>query len=193
VFGIVLPDWAVVSAAIAGLLVILKAFSDALGLIEKSLVLLSKILGSFRRRADGIPRVPSRTVAVIPEPRINAFWWSMGRAGDTPIMQVVADFYVTNTTERPIQLAGALLKVNRWLVLSRTERGNTMVKDLSSVYSGNYPVIPHRMTKVRADFQFVRPFVKAKRAFNSRIALIDQYGNEHWVFVRFKHIEAMFE
>ncbi len=68
-----------------------------------------------------------------------------------------------------------------------------MVKDLRSVYSGNYPIPPHRMTKVRADFHFLRPFTKPRRAFNSRVALIDQYGNEHWVYVKFKHIDAMLE
>lgn len=191
--GLPLPDWAVISGAIAGLVFIAKPIIDALGVVEKAFVFLSKIVSALKLKSPAVPGIPHQTVVVIPESRINAFWWSIGAMADTPLMQVVADFYVTNATERPIQLAGALLKINRWIFVSRTERGNTMVKDLRSVYSGDYAIPPHRMTKVRADFYFARPFAKPKKAFNSRIGLIDQYGNEHWVYVRFKHVDAMLE
>ena len=69
-----------------------------------------------------------------------------------------------------------------------------MVKDLQSHYSGNYAIPPHQMTQVRISFfPLPRPFAKKGNAFSARIAIIDQYANEHWLDVRFKSIENILE
>lgn len=186
-----LPDWLTGIIAIAGLILVMKPIVDALGLIEKLLVWLSKVGALLKKSAPGIP---PQTLAVIPEPRRNALWWGMGKSGEKPVMQICADFYVTNKLQHPIRIGGALLKVNRWFFGSRTERGDAMVKDVNSPYSGNYPIPPHTMTRVRAHFFPVfKPFKKPPKLFSARVAIIDQYGNEHWVYARFKHHDAINE
>jgi hypothetical protein len=73
-------------------------------------------------------------------------WWHMGRTGDgRPSMQIVTYWYVTNRTDRPISILNAYIKRPRW-------QGMVLTKDARSNYYGSYPVLPHSMTELHADF-----------------------------------------
>ncbi|GAH97605.1 unnamed protein product, partial [marine sediment metagenome] len=135
---------------------------------------------------------PRQTITAIQQPRINALWWSMGTLGDKPMLQIVGDFNATNVWSANVRLAGALIRYRRWGVLLRTERGDTSVKDLYSQYSGNYPIPPNEMTWIRVAFHFVPRHRAPKPWFKADVAIIDQFGNLHWIRgVTFKHVNAM--
>lgn len=142
---------------------------------------------------DQAPGLPKRTVVAIQEPRINALWWSLGSMGDKPMLQVVGDFSTTDVWTDNVRLAGALIRYRRWGVLSRTERGDTMVRDLRSQYSGNYPIPPNQMTHVRVSFHFVLGHREPGKRFRADVAIIDQFDNRHWLKgLTFKNVNAMF-
>jgi hypothetical protein len=149
------------------------------------------------RRAPATPDgVPSKTVAIVQQPRINALWWSEGSMGDRPMLQVVGDFNITNVWSNDIKLAGALLRYKRWFVLTRTIRGESSVKDLQSVYSGTYHIPPNQMTWLRVSFHFIPRdgMPRGVAVLKASVAVIDQFGNHHWTKrLSFKHPSAMLE
>jgi len=161
-----------------------------LGLISAILNIVEKlcrwVMAIWRRlrgqttTEGGTEAVPSRTVTIVQESRVNALYWSPASMGTRPFVSVVADLNVTNIWRKEIRLAGALIRYpqSRWRRI--TVRGDTMVRNEKTGYSGNHPIPPNTMSHVRA--HFLVP-VKVKREaghFKADIALIDQFGNHHW-------------
>ena len=157
----------------------------ALGILEKLSVWLGRAWRFvFRKSPATDPKLPARTIVAIPEPRSNALWWHMGSDGrqpPSPLMQICADFNVTNVWERDVKLAGAVIRFRRWLVLRRVERGDALVKDLRSPYSGRYAIPPNAMTHVRAHFMFGQPGRAEGKRLTADLALVDQFDNHHWI------------
>ena len=158
----------------------------------------STVATPWRRSCSRTPtqpdEVPSRTVIVIQQSRLNALWWSEGSMSGKPMLQVVGDFNVTNIWSKDIKLAGALLKYKRWLFLTRTVRGDSSVKDLTSVYSGTYRIPPNQMTWLRVSFDFIPRDEMPTGVLKASVAVIDQFGNHHWIKnLSFKHPDAMLE
>ncbi|MCA8290016.1 hypothetical protein [Burkholderia vietnamiensis] len=187
-----MPTWAVITAWIAGI----ASVAGVLANIGKVVSAIAQAFAWCRARLGGkeqAPGLPKRTVVAIQEPRINALWWSLGSMGDKPMLQVVGDFNTTNVWTDNVRLAGALIRYRRWGILSRTERGDTMVKDLRSQYSGNYPIPPNHMTHVRVSFHFVLGHREPGKRFKADVAIIDQFDNRHWLKgLTFKSVNAMF-
>lgn len=66
------------------------------------------------------------------------------------------------------------------------------MKDLRSQYSGNYPIPPNEMTRVRVSFHFIPKNREPNKRFKVDIAIIDQFDNRHWLKgLIFKHVDAM--
>ena len=193
-------DWPSISVIAGVLLTITTIVLNSLGILGKIVSALRaafRTLGHLFHREPALPDgIPARTVAIVQQPRINALWWSEGSMGDRPMLQVVGDFNVTNLWSKDIKLAGALLRYRRWFLLTRTIRGDSSVKDLKSVYSGTYYIPPNQMTWLRVSFHFIPRdgMPKGSGAFNASVAVIDQFGNHHWVEnLSFKHPGAMLE
>lgn len=193
-------DWPSISVIAGVLLTITTIVLNSLGILGKiasALRAALRALGHLLHRAPALPDgVPARTVAIVQQPRINALWWSEGSISGRPMLQVVGDFNITNLWSKDIKLAGALLRYKRWLVLTRTIRGDSSVKDLKSVYSGTYHIPPNQMTWLRVSFYFIPRdgMPTSLGVFNASVAVIDQFGNHHWVEnLSFKHPGAMLE
>ncbi|MFM0662914.1 hypothetical protein [Paraburkholderia sediminicola] len=139
-------------------------------------------------RQSGLPR---KTVVAIPQPRFNALWWSMGKMGDKPMLQIIGDFNVTNIWTDDVRLLGATIQYRRWGFLPHTERGDVNVQQQRGVYHGHYAISPNQTTSARVSFHFV-PVHAFKKRFTADLALVDQFGNEHWLHgLTFKHIDSM--
>jgi len=142
-------------------------------------------------RHNGAPR---RTIVAIEQPRPNALSWGFSKSGTTPTRYAIADFNVTNIWTQDIRLAGALLRYRHRLLAHRTARGQTLVKDFQSEYSGDYPLRPDQMTWVRVSF--LDPLAAEPPAgdFIADVAIIDQFGNHHWHRrLRFRHQNRMLD
>ncbi|MFM0729333.1 hypothetical protein PQQ52_02400 [Paraburkholderia sediminicola] len=187
-----IPTWATITAGIAGITSVMGVLANLGKIISK----VTHALAWCRARLAGNDHaagLPTKTIVAIQQPRINALWWSMGKMGDKPMLQIVGDFNTTNVWTDNVRLAGALIRYRRWGVLSRTERGDTTVKDLRSQYSGNYPIPPNEMTRVRVSFHFLPKHREPNKRFKVDIAIIDQFDNRHWLKgLIFKHVDAMF-
>ena len=110
---------------------------------------------------------------IIPSQR--AHWWHMGKTGDQqPAMQIVSYWYITNRTDRPINILNAYIKKPR-------TQGHVMIKDVHSAYHGSYSVPPHTTTDLHADFWIQPPLRKEGKNLKVDIVFVDQYGQKRTI------------
>lgn len=89
-------------------------------------------------------------------------------------MQLSSHWYVTNKTDKPINILNVYIKKPRI-------QGRIMLKDTHSSYYGSYPVLPNTITEASADFWVLPPFCKEGKNFKVDIVFIDQYGKKRTV------------
>jgi len=123
----------------------------------------------------GVIDVPSKTMVLIPVARQNALWWHMGAMGDQPAMQIVGDLNVTNISKCGVFVMGAKLRKPKAI-------GHALVRAHdSSMYSTKNIIPQGGVSDLRFHF-FVQPPVHEKgKSFKADVAIIDQFGNEHWL------------
>lgn len=134
------------------------------------------VLSLFRPKPPiGVIEVPSKTMILIPVSRNNALWWHMGAMDDQPAMQIVGDLNVTNISKYGVFVMGAKLRKPKAV-------GHALVRAHKSDMYGTKHVIPQgAVSDLRFDF-FVQPPVCEKgKSFKADVAIIDQFGNEHWL------------
>ncbi|WP_434717186.1 hypothetical protein P5X00_40025 (plasmid) [Paraburkholderia sp. A2RO-4L] len=188
-----LPTWAAIMATIAGLAGIATLISNLGKIFSAVSSLLSWLTGRLKDK-DAAQGLPKRTIVAVQQSQINALWWHLGRMGDRPMVQVVGDFNTTNVWTDNVRLTGAILRYRHWGFRSHTVRGDASVKDLRSAYSGNYPIPPNEMTRVRVGFHYLLKHRTPGKRFRADLAIIDQFGNHHWIRgLVFRHTDAMFD
>ena len=132
----------------------------------------SQYIGKESRLASIIPWVKrwlNRPV-ILPHQRSN--WWHMGKTGDQqPSMQIVSYWYVTNTTDKPLNILNAYIK-------KPLTQGHVMIKDVRSDYHGSYPIPPNATTDLHADFWITPPICKEGKSLIVDIVFVDQYGQK---------------
>ena len=134
------------------------------------------VLSLFRQKPSvGLIDVPSKTMILIPVSRQNALWWHMGSMGDQPAMQIVGDLNITNISKYDVVVMGAKLRKPKAI-------GHALVRSRdSSMYSQKHSIPQGGISDLRFDF-FVQPPVSEKdKLFKADVAIIDQFGNEHWL------------
>ena len=142
-------------------------------LISIIIVLFWKYLKEMFIKSKSIIDIPEQTIRIVRKPSEGFCWWSMGSSGDKPIMQICGDFFVTNLTQYNILLTSAKLKGISSLGVAGLHGGDTL--------------LPTATNEVRVHFLVMPPFKKSKEDFEIDLAVIDQFGNEHWIKkVRFK-------
>ena len=157
-------------------------------LVVGVLTLAGWVTGVFKRLIRAVRRLghpqqvasaPTRTI--IAQPRVSASWWHMGKAGESPAMQIVAQFDVTNITDYNAILTSARLKRPK-------ATGRVSVPDPNSNYWGEYFIPPRAVSQAHADFWVVPPTKEKGKELTATVGLVDQFGNVHWVKkVRFKY------
>ncbi|BDT60480.1 hypothetical protein MasN3_39740 [Massilia varians] len=111
----------------------------------------------------------------MPVSRPNALWWHMGSSGSEPAMQIVGDLNVTNIAKRGVYVMEVKLRRPRAV-------GHAVVRAQNSNLYDTKHIIPQGgISDLRFDF-FVQPPVRtAGQKFTADVAIVDQFGNEHWL------------
>jgi hypothetical protein len=129
--------------------------------------LIGKLFGA-KVKSEAQIDIPKKTIIVTPTPGPFTTWWHMGSWSGSPAMQVVGDFKVTNITKYTIFLCAAKMKKTKLLGHVTTGGGSNE--------------IPSRcVTDLRFHFFVFPPFKKEGETFTTDIAIIDQFGNKHWI------------
>jgi hypothetical protein len=152
------------------------------GLAAAVLAIFGEITGFFKwiinlyRRIQQFPTtniaIPKKTVILIPIP--NGLWWHMGGRGNEPVMQIVGDLNVTNISKYGIYLKAVRLRK------PKTD-GHVMLRAHQANVYGNYMIPKGAVRDLRFDI-FVEPLICEKgKPFKADVAIINQFGNEHWL------------
>jgi len=89
-------------------------------------------------------------------------------------MQIVGDVTVMNIRKHPTYVTAAKLKKTEAL---RPGDAN----DLVSQYSGGHMIPTGGKTDLRFHFLVTPPVREKGQSFNADVAIIDLFGNEHWI------------
>jgi hypothetical protein len=140
-----------------------------------------EFIGGLWNRVKNLPRVlrghpviPSRTLAVVPQPLPRASGWSDGTVSDRPATMLYGRLLVTNITERMVGVPAVKLRKPKMIAPIRLSR--PLPED-----AGTQLLSPDAPTEL--DFLlFVQPPVgRQGRPFVTDIAVIDHFGNHHWL------------
>jgi hypothetical protein len=187
-------DWTQIGIIAAVLVTLSTALLNVTGALEKLFKTVGGVWVAMFRKSATPSHPPSRTLIAIKQPSGNALWWHMGSTGGAapqPLMQVSADFNVTNIWNQDILIASAAIRVRRWWRPARIETADAMVlvKDQNSQYSGQYPIAPNVMSKVRVGFMIQPPPLSQGKTLIADVALVDQFNNSHWLIgLKFPHM-----
>ncbi len=147
--------------------------------------LISKLLIWLLDRLPGKktndPNVPNQTLRLVLQPR--GAWWHMGLRNNKPVMQILAQWYVTNITTEPVIVTNGFIKK------PKTETTLTLIKHPNKNVFGGFPILPRRTTQLMLDFWIQPPIYKENKSFKADIIIVDQFGNKHKV----KNIEFKYK
>ena len=132
------------------------------------------ITGLLRKRPEGQIAVPKKTMILIPDTHEFAFNWSEGKIGDEPAMLVSGHFTATNISEFGVRAIALKVKekVNHPMVMMRNPKSN--------VYGAF--MLPHgNLSDISFNFWITPPTKVKGEPLTTSVAIIDQFGNEHWV------------
>jgi hypothetical protein len=128
-----------------------------------------------RKPSPGLIEIPSKTMILIPVTRQNALWWHMGSMGDQPAMQIVGDLNITNISKYGVLVMGARLRKPKAI-------GHAFVRAQNeNLYGSKHMVPAGGISDLRFDFFVQPPVCKEGKPFKGDVAIIDQFGNEHWL------------
>jgi hypothetical protein len=123
----------------------------------------------------GTIEIPSKTLILLPISRQNALWWQMVLMGDQPAMQINGALNATNISEYGIVVVGAKLRKPKAI-------GHVLVSSHDSYMCSSKQVIQKgAVSGLSFDFLIQPPVCKKNKSFKADVAIIDQFGNEHWL------------
>jgi len=129
----------------------------------------------FRRpRSSALIEIPGKTVILQPQPHPHAFWWHMGKSGDRPAMQISGALTVTNISKYKVLITAAKMRKPEAL-------DHAHVKDVNSDYHGSFMIPEGGVTELSFDFWLMPPARKEGETLIADVAILDQFGNEHWL------------
>jgi hypothetical protein len=154
------------------------------GLIIGGLTTVGVISGFFNRSWEKIRgksrggdyaiHNPSKTIAIAPSPSPNSTHWHLGGIAGQPLMQVVGHFLVTNITG--LNVIVPVVKLRKPKVL-----GFVTVRAANSDAHGQFHIPPGHTTDLMFLLWITPPVKNPGETLKADIALVDQFGNKHWL------------
>jgi hypothetical protein len=141
-----------------------------------------------RRTHEGFS-APTDTLRFALQPE-GSCWWSMGKRGDEPIMQIVGRAFATNISRVPVRIPQ--IELRHGFLGRRRTAGMVMVRHPEENIYGFYDIGPGDTTNVSFDFWVYPPVVEAIQPFTAHsVVFFDQFGNRHRIKgVRFRSLAA---
>jgi hypothetical protein len=159
-----------------------EVVKDILAIIGGAFAIVASIYAFFRWGRDFLRRrlhpskalidIPKKTIIILQAINLDANHWSSGQILDKPAMMIVADFRVTNITHDGVQIVTTRLKKPKLYGMVTVGQNHR--------HSLNYQIASRETADVRAFFSVTPPFKQKGEPFVGDVALIDQFGNEHW-------------
>lgn len=154
-----------------------KAIWAILILLIISMLLLLAYIHHIRKQlntARGRIGIPNQTLTVIQRHEPSEYYWSLEKRNGKNTMYVSATFILTNHTDMNIRPSGATTKEGKG-------RGWVSVR-LDDARMYDWCDIPARQQAFAdVEIRIASPVKKEGEVFISDVAILDQFGNEHWI------------
>jgi hypothetical protein len=156
--------------------------SIIVGIIVGIIAIVESITGFFRRllrkfKNPNALSIPAKTLVLLAIPSEGGNKWCMGSLNNSPAMQIYGGCYATNTTTLDIQPVAAILRKPYQLSDVRVKKSDS---DGHESY-GSYNIPSAATTIIIFDFLVAPPIRKQGEQFIADIAILDQFGNKHWI------------
>jgi len=154
--------------------------ASTISLIDKIWEFASQLFGRKRGARGGLVVQATTNVGI----GRHWTWWSSASRGSEPGMQIVGDFYISNTTNESTAITS--VELIQWCqtfgVVPRRRRllGDIMVRAQGSDVHGHYPILAKSVTSGRAIWFAFPPLAQPGQEFTARVCLIDSAGRRHW-------------
>jgi hypothetical protein len=121
--------------------------------------------------------------------------WRIGTIEDTPAMQIVADFYLTNTTQEDLFILKTYFvpyTCNGWVPSGLPAEGHAFVKNHKVEGGGteNYKIPSGSTYQGHAAWWMHPPIMSEGETLTGRGCFVDQFDNEYWTpLIKWKYRE----
>lgn len=130
---------------------------------------------SNRKQFADLLEVPKETMVLLPVSSQSALWWHMGSLGEQPVMQIVGNLYATNISKHDVIVMGAKLRKPKAV-------GHTMAgAHNSNTYHQHHRIPQSGISDLHFEFYVQPPVSEKDEPLKADVAIIDQFGNEHWL------------
>ena len=141
-------------------------------------------LTKIRRFACSLWERPKQSLRIVFQ-RERPTQWRMGTIDDTPAMQIVADFYLTNTTQEDLFILKTYFvryTCNGWVPSSLPVEGHAFVKNqmVEGEGSEKYKIPPGSTYEGHAAWWIHPPIMNEGETLTGRGCFVDQFDNEYW-------------
>lgn len=170
----------------------LTNISTLAGLIVASLAIIGKVTGGFAWvwkkvgvNSSALLVVPNKTLILVRDGTPGASRYSLDIGGRGVSMHAACDVKATNVFTRPVQIVAARIHkpVTHGTISIRSAGGWGKQLEGHAIPSGE-------TLDVRVEFLVESAPWPKRGSFTADIVLIDQFGNEHWLRVRFEQVPA---
>ena len=173
----------------------LTSISTLAGLIVASLAIIGKFTGGFAwiwkkaglnsSGSSALLPIPNKTLILVPNGAPGASRYSLGLSGKRKSMQLVCELKATNVSTRPVQVVAACIRkpATHGTIYVRSEGGWGKQREGHAIPSGE-------TQDVRVECHSESAPWPKRGSFTADIVLTDQFGNEHWLRVRFEQVPA---
>jgi hypothetical protein len=114
--------------------------------------------------------------------------WRMRTLNEKPAMQIIADFYFTNITQKDVFIQKTLFipyPGKGWFPSTLPVEGNALVKNhvVAGEAPGKHKIPPGFTYEGHADWWIQPPIKREGQTLRGRGCFVDQFNNEHWTAV----------
>jgi hypothetical protein len=158
----------------------------ALGVVVAVLTIVGTTFGWFgkvwhwlsirfrRKKSSALFDIPKKTVILLSKSS-TPFTWNIGTSFEGKLsMQVYGDLQVTNICKYDILLSSAKMRKPKAL-------GYVNVSASPSQPYGSHMIPGGTIADLIFHFSIMPPVKEKGQVFKADVAIIDQFGNEHWV------------
>ncbi len=149
--------------------------------LEKACVSWPNKIGRFARSLWQGPK--KSLIVLLQHERANR--WRMEKINEKPAMQIVADFYLTNITQKDVFVLKTYFVPyhgNGWFPSTLPVEGHAFVKNhvVAGGAPGKHKIPPGFTYEGHADWWIQPPIKSEGQTLTGRSCFVDQFGNEHW-------------
>jgi len=136
--------------------------------------LVEFVRARFTRRPKGLIDIPKKSLVLIAGQKEYSCSWQEGEIEGNAAMLMHGTIVATNISEYSVRAVS--LKVG-----AKIRHPMICTKDQESNMFGQFMIPSRSMSEISFNFWISPPTKRKGQSFKTKVCIIDQFGNEHWL------------